>query len=99
VTTSGSNRTGRALAQTEAIALAYDPRDRAPRVTARGRGRLAKRIIETAKQHDVPVVSDQVTLEALRFVEVGDEIPPRVYRMVAQILAFVYNLGERPRDP
>lgn len=84
---------------TEAVALAYDPKkDAAPRVVAKGRGAVAKAIIERAEASGVPIVTDQVALEALRFVEVDQEIPPRVYHLVAEILAFVYSLDERRRN-
>lgn len=84
--------------RSEAIALKYDPEtDRAPTVLAKGRGPLADAIIERAEASGVPVITDQVTLESLRFVEVGEEIPPQVYHMVAEVLAFVYSLGERPK--
>lgn len=80
----------------EAIALAYDPgKDRAPAVIAKGRGRLAERIVETAAAHGVTVISDPIALETLRFLDVGQEVPPRVYHMVAEILAFVYSLADR----
>lgn len=82
----------------EAVALAYNPeKDVAPRVVARGKGTIAEAIIAKAEEAGVAVVSDKVALEALRVVDVGQEIPPRVYHLVAEILAFVYNLGERPR--
>lgn len=84
----------------EAIAISYDPKkDRVPTVVAKGRGRIAQAIVDRAQAHGVTVVSDPVTLEALRFVDVGQEIPPRVYHLVAELLAFVYNLGEKtPKD-
>lgn len=82
----------------EAVALAYDPKkDAAPRVVAKGRGAVAKAIVDRAEASGVPIVTDEVTLDALRFVEVDQEIPPRVYHLVAEILAFVYELSERRR--
>lgn len=84
----------------EAVALAYDAKqDAAPRVIARGRGRVATAIIAKAEESGVPVVSDSVALEALRLTEVGDVIPPKVYHIVADVLAFVYAIGERPKEP
>lgn len=85
----------------EAVALSYDPKkDAAPKVVAKGRGAVAKAILDRAEASGVPIVTDEVALEALQFVEVDQEIPPRVYHLVAEILAFVYNLDERRRrDP
>lgn len=80
----------------EAVALVYDAKkDRIPTVVAKGRGRIAQAIVDRAHAHGVTVVSDPITLEALRFVDVGQEVPPRVYHLVAELLAFVYNLGEK----
>lgn len=95
-----SARANRRQGVKEAIALAYDPKkDQVPTVVAKGRGRIAQAIVDRAQSHGVTVVSDPVTLEALRFLDVGQEIPPRVYHMVAELLAFVYNLGEKsPKD-
>lgn len=86
-------------ARKEAIALSYDPKaDRAPTVVAKGRGRVAKAIVSRAEAQDVPVVSDPVLLEALRPLDVGQEIPPRLYHLVAELLAFVQSLGEKSRS-
>lgn len=82
----------------EAIALRYDAqKGGAPQVVAKGRGATAAAIVETAHQHDVPVVRDPIALEALKSVDIGDQIPTPMYRLVAEVLAFVYNLGERPK--
>lgn len=91
--TAGSRKPGTV---TEAIALAFDPqKDRAPVVVAKGRGPIARRIVEKAEAYGVSVVSDPIALEALRFLDIGQEIPPKVYHLVAEILAFVYSLSGR----
>lgn len=84
----------------EALALSYNPKkDRVPKVVAKGRGRIAQAMVDRAEAHGVTVVSDPITLEALKFLDVGQEIPPRVYHLVAELLAFVYNLGDKaPKD-
>jgi len=96
-------RAGKARAPeavTSAIAISYNPeKHQAPVVVAKGRGWLARRIVESARAHGVAVISDPVALEALRFVDIGQEIPPRVYHMVAEILAFVYSLQQRAGRP
>lgn len=73
----------------QAIALEYDPNDEAPKVVASGRGILADKIIEKAKEHDVPVHKDDKLADTLSRLEIGDMIPPELYEVVAEILVFV----------
>lgn len=73
----------------QAVALYYDPEDNAPRVVASGRGELAERIIEKAKESDVPVHEDDRLAETLSRLEIGESIPPELYEAVAEILVFV----------
>lgn len=84
-----------------AVALEYDGQG-APRVTAKGRGELAERIIETGRAHDVAVEQNAVLAQALSAVELDDEIPQELYRATAQVIAFVLSLrgelGRRDRD-
>jgi flagellar biosynthesis protein len=77
----------------QAVALGYDKqRDRAPRVLAKGSGPIAAKIIQTAREHGVPLVADPVAGELLGQAALGAEIAPEFYRAVAEILAFVYRL-------
>ena len=79
-----------------AVALQYDG-ENAPRVTARGRGDLAARIVELAREHDIPLQENPVLVQALAQVELGEEIPPALYLTVAEIIAFAYHLsGKTP---
>lgn len=81
-----------------AAALEYDDRkDSAPRVTAKGRGDVAERIIQLAKQHNVPIKKDPGLVQILSRLDIDDRIPPELYRAVAEILAFVYSLNEQFR--
>lgn len=73
----------------QAIALEYDPSDQAPKIIATGKGRLAERIIETAKESDVPVHKDEKLASTLSKLDIGDFIPPELYEVVAEILVFV----------
>lgn len=74
-----------------AVALEYDGHG-APRVTAKGRGELAQRIIETAREHDVDIERNAVLAQALSAVELDDQIPEELYRAAAQVIAFVLSL-------
>lgn len=73
----------------QAIALEYDPSEDAPKVIASGRGALAERIIEKAKESNVPVHRDDKLADTLSRLEIGDAIPPELYEVVAEILIFV----------
>ena len=73
----------------QAIALEYNPDEDAPKVVASGRGILAERIIEKAKESDVPVHRDDKLADTLSRLEIGEMIPPELYEVVAEILVFV----------
>lgn len=73
----------------QAIALEYDPTEDAPKVIASGRGILAERIIEKAKDANVPIHKDDKLADTLSRLEIGEMIPPQLYEVVAEILVFV----------
>lgn len=79
-----------------AVALRYTPgQDEAPIVTGKGQGRLAERMIELARQNNVPIQEDRNLVRVLSLLEVDKQIPPEAYQAVAAILAFVYRLNGR----
>lgn len=78
----------------QAIALEYDPSDDAPRVIASGKGILADRIIEKAKEADVPVHRDDKLADTLSRLDIGEAIPPELYEVVAEILVFVDSMDK-----
>ncbi|MDD6734217.1 MAG: EscU/YscU/HrcU family type III secretion system export apparatus switch protein [Lachnospiraceae bacterium] len=74
----------------QAIALSYDPNsDAAPKVIASGKGAIADKIIEKAKEEKVPVHKDTKLADTLSRLEIGEMIPPELYEVVAEILVFV----------
>ena len=73
----------------QAIALEYDPSQDAPKVIASGRGLLAERILEKAKESNVPIHKDTKLADTLSKLEIGEMIPPELYEVVAEILVFV----------
>ncbi len=77
-----------------AVALEYTPGDEAPKILAIGKGLLAEKIIEKAKEADVPVHKDTRLANTLSNLEVGDYIPPELYQAVAEILLFVENMDK-----
>ena len=77
-----------------AIALHYYKKG-APRVVAKGKGTIGEKIIELAKANDIPIEENEVLAGALSNVELGDEIPPDLYKAVAEVLIFVLRLSGR----
>lgn len=82
----------------EAIALAYQTGDAAPRVVAKGRGLIAQAIIERAKEHGVYVHESEDLVGILMQVELDENIPPQLYQAVAELLAWLYRL-EKEETP
>jgi flagellar biosynthetic protein FlhB len=81
-----------------AVALAYDrTRNAAPRVVAKGVDTLAARIREVAEANRVPLVANPPLARALHRVELDTEIPAAHYQAVAEIIAYVWRLGQRAR--
>ena len=79
-----------------AVALHYD-RTGAPRVVAKGKGTIGAKIVELAREHDIPIEENEVLAGALSHVEIGDEIPPDLYKAVAEVLIFVLRLTKQRR--
>lgn len=74
------------------VALEYVPGEEAPKIIASGKGVLAEKIIERAKEADVPVYEDSKLVNTLSKLEIGDMIPPELYSVVAEILVFVDDM-------
>jgi flagellar biosynthesis protein len=82
----------------KAAALRYaQGRDSAPKVVAKGRGKIAEKIVSLAHQHNVPLVEDQNLMQMLEALDVDMEIPAELYQAVAEVLVFVYRLNNRQR--
>jgi flagellar biosynthesis protein len=93
----GSGEAGNSAPNRLAIALQYDFADGAPVVTAKGRGEIADRIIETAREHDIAIEENPVLAEALSQVELDTQIPVPLYRAVAEVIGFVLHTGRLKR--
>ncbi|MCB1874298.1 MAG: EscU/YscU/HrcU family type III secretion system export apparatus switch protein [Gammaproteobacteria bacterium] len=79
-----------------AVALLYDGQN-APRVTAKGRGELADRMLQLAEQHGIPLQGDPELAAILAQIPVGNEIPEALYRAIAEVISFAYLVsGKRP---
>ncbi len=77
-----------------AVALGYNPGDEAPRIIAAGKGELAQKIIQKAKEEDIPLHKDDKLAATLSKLEIGDTIPPELYEVVAEILVFVDKMDK-----
>jgi flagellar biosynthesis protein len=84
-----------------AISLKYDQNsNRAPKVTAKGQGWMADKIIAMAQEQNIPIKKDKDLIELLDKIDVGNEIPEYLYKIVAELLAWVYKLNiEYPNRP
>ena len=72
-----------------AVALSYEEGDQAPKILATGKGPIAEKIIEAAKEENVPIHKDEKLANTLSKLEIGDYIPKELYGVVAEILVFV----------
>lgn len=81
-----------------AVALEYDG-ETAPKVTAKGVNDIADKIIEIATEHGIPLQQNDGLVEILSQMKLGDEIPEKLYRAVAEVIAFAYILtGKFPKN-
>ncbi|MEO2067996.1 MAG: EscU/YscU/HrcU family type III secretion system export apparatus switch protein [Desulfurobacteriaceae bacterium] len=67
-------------------------KDNAPKVVAKGTGFIAEKILELAKKHNIPIVEDEKLISFLINIDIGKEIPPDTYKVVAKILSYVYTI-------
>ena len=82
--------------KSKAVALKYDKeKDAAPRITAKGQGYVAQKIVEAARAHNVPLHEDKNLVQVLEALDLETEIPPELYRAVAEVLAFIYRLNNK----
>lgn len=82
-----------------AAAIKYDAKkDSAPQVTAKGQGLIAEKIIELARKNNVPIKEDPALVQVLYKLDLDENIPPELYKAIAEILVFVYSLNQDWRN-
>ncbi len=82
-----------------AVALRYDASGgTAPKVVAKGQAKIAEKIIETARLHNIPVREEPDIVAILATLELHEEIPATLYKAVAEILVFIYKLNHSKKD-
>ena len=79
----------------KAVSLQYKKgKNAAPKVTAKGQGWMADRIIKMAQENNIPIREDKDLLHLLSEIDVGQEVPESLYKVVAELLAWVYELNQ-----
>lgn len=78
----------------QAVALAYEHGDFSPRVVASGRGIVAEQIIHAAKDHEIYIHESTELVSLLMQVDLDDYVPEEMYRAIAEVLAWVYELEQ-----
>lgn len=82
-----------------AVALGYhEDQDAAPQVVAKGSGHVAMRILEIARQQNIPVREDPDLVQALAGLDLGQVIPAELYPAVAEVLAYIYRANGRAKE-
>ncbi|MBE4908744.1 EscU/YscU/HrcU family type III secretion system export apparatus switch protein [Bacillus luteolus] len=80
----------------KAIALSYDSSiHSAPRLTAKGKGKVAENIIKIAKEQKIPIQDDPTLVELLSQLKINETIPDELYQVVAEIFAFIYKVDKK----
>ena len=86
-------------AEQKAVALRYDmDRDQAPRVIAKGRGHVAENILAVAQKSTIPVYQNKTLVNMLMALDIDREIPPELYRTIAEVMAYVYRIDKKAKD-
>lgn len=84
--------------QPSAVALAYREGDGAPKVVAKGKGLIAEQIIARAREADVFLHESKELVTMLMNVDIDQQIPPGLYRAIAELLAWLYHIEAAQRD-
>lgn len=79
-----------------ATALQYEPeKGGAPKVVASGQRKVAEQILAEARKHNISIYEDPALTAALSTVNLGEEIPPELYQVVAEVLAYIYRVTNK----
>lgn len=80
----------------KAVALRYDTdKEKAPRVVAKGKGHIAENIIKIAEKNELPIKKDEDLVELLTKIDIDKEIPANLYKAVAEVFSFIYNITNK----
>ncbi len=82
----------------KAVAIKYNIEEGVPKVIAKGEGYLAELILEIAKNHNIPIKKDSKLVQELYKLEIDKPIPPELYKAVAAVLAWAFNLNQKLKE-
>jgi len=83
----------------KAVALRYNTeKENAPKVLTKGQGNIAERIIKIAKENELPIKKDEDLVELLTKIEIDKEIPTNLYKAVAEVFSFIYNVTNKKEE-
>ncbi|NJP38803.1 EscU/YscU/HrcU family type III secretion system export apparatus switch protein [Alkalicoccus luteus] len=88
----------RAINGSSAAVIQYNELDGTPKVLASGRGYVAERIKQIANDHHIHMEEDAFLIENLIDLDLGDDIPPQLYAVIAEILLMIEELEKMPRS-
>ena len=87
------------MKDSKAVALKYDKDvNNAPEVVASGQRYIATSIIKIAKQNDIPIKKDEDMVELLSKIDINKEVPDTMYKAVAEIFSFIYEITNDKRE-
>src|SRR5665811_756879 len=79
-----------------ALAIHYDKdKDRAPKIVAKGKGTIAEKILDLARENNIPIHEDPDLIEVLSKLDLGQEIPAELYKLIAEVLVYVYRSNNK----
>lgn len=78
----------------KAAAVKYDQSDVAPTIIAKGKGIVAQNLLDKAEEYNVPVYKNEELVDTLTKLDIGDYIPPELYKVVAEIMVFVSDIDK-----
>ena len=84
------------MKSSKAAALKYDPsQNRAPKILASGKGKVAEAIIAKAKEYDIPLFANEALVESLVGLEIESEIPQELYQAVVEVFVWLAKADAR----
>lgn len=80
------------------VAIGYSPGMRVPKILAQARGFFVERLLQIAKENDITIYRDPDLTEVLSAMKEGDDIPEYLFRAVAEVLAYCYEVNDKFRE-
>ena len=78
-----------------AAVIKHQKMDQAPTIVASGKGFVAQQIIQKAMEHEIPIQEDSMLVSHLIDMDLGDNIPPQLYSVIAEILIMIEELEKK----